>query len=192
MKYKNLLGMLLIAVLALAACAPAVPEEPTIVAPTDLPATEPPVTEPSATESPTTESPATEPAAGTPTLSVPVTGAATVEVSDTIEHGQILVNGEGLALYVFTEDTQNSGSSTCTDDCAQEWPPLVTDGEPIAGAGVDATLLGTITRADGSVQVTYNGWPLYLFAGDTAPGDTNGQGLDGVWFLVSPAGTAIQ
>lgn len=61
--------------------------------------------------------------------------------------------------------------------------------------GVDATLLGTITRDDGTLQVTYNGWPLYLFAGDTAAGDTNGQGLDefgGLWFLVSPAGEAIE
>jgi predicted lipoprotein with Yx(FWY)xxD motif len=65
----------------------------------------------------------------------------------------------------------------------------------VVGAGVDGTLWGTITRDDGSLQVTYNGWPLYLFAGDAAPGDTNGQGIDefgGLWFLVSPAGEAIE
>ena len=76
-----------------------------------------------------------------------------------------------------------------------EWPPLASDGAPVAGEGVDATLLSTITRDDGTLQVTYNGWPLYLFEEDTAPGDTNGQGLDefgGLWFLVSPTGEAVQ
>jgi predicted lipoprotein with Yx(FWY)xxD motif len=62
----------------------------------------------------------------------------------------------------------------------------------MAGEGVDATLLGTITRDDGSTQVTYNGWPLYYFHEDAAPGDTNGQGVGGVWFLVSPEGEAIE
>ena len=68
-------------------------------------------------------------------------------------------------------------------------------GSPVAGEGVDTTLLGTITRDDGTIQVTYNGWPLYLFAGDSAAGDTNGQGIDefgGLWFLVSPTGEAIE
>jgi predicted lipoprotein with Yx(FWY)xxD motif len=67
----------------------------------------------------------------------------------------------------------------------------MSQGAPAAGEGVDAALLGTITRDDGAMQVTYNGWPLYYFADDTAPGDANGQGLGDVWFLVSPTGEAI-
>jgi predicted lipoprotein with Yx(FWY)xxD motif len=101
-----------------------------------------------------------------------------------------------MSLYLFMQDTQNSGTSTCTDadGCTAEWPPLGSQGSPVAGTGVDATLLSTITRDDGTLQVAYNGWPLYLFAGDTAPGNTTGQGLDefgGLWYLVSPAGEAI-
>ena len=107
------------------------------------------------------------------------------------------MDGDGFSLYLFMKDTQNGDASTCTDadGCATEWPPVLTDGDPIAGDGVDATLLGTITREDGSTQVTYNGWPLYRFHEDTAAGDTNGQGLDefgGLWYLVSPTGEAVQ
>ena len=199
MKYSKFLGVMLVLILTLAACAPA-------ATPATLPATEEPATEmpsePPPTEAPATEAPVAETATGeapaeTATGSVPVTRAATVEVSESADFGQILVNGEGMSLYLFMADTQNGGTSTCGDDdgCATEWPPLVTDGDPVADEGVDETLLGTITRDDGSTQVTYNGWPLYLFAEDAAPGDTNGQGIDefgGLWFLVSPEGEAIQ
>ena len=201
MKYPTLLGAFLMIALLLAACAPAATPtespatiEPTIEAtepPTELPsATEPPV----ATEAPATEAPSTD---ATATGGVPVTGAATVNVSESADHGSILVDANGMALYAFMADTQNGDTSTCGDDdgCATEWPPLVSDGDPVAGEGVDASLLGTITRDDGTMQVTYNGWPLYLFEEDTAAGDTNGQGIDefgGLWFLVSPTGEAIQ
>lgn len=192
MKSSKLLGILLVLVLALAACAPAPTAAPATAAPatevpSELPPTEVPATEPAteaATEAPTEA--ATEAATG-----VPVTGAATVQVSESAEFGQILVDAEGRSLYLFTNDTQDSGTSACTGDCLVEWPPLLSDGEPVAGEGVDAALLGTITRDDGTTQVTYNGWPLYYFADDTAPGDTNGQGLGSVWFLVTPAGEAV-
>lgn len=197
MKYPTILGVLLALVLVLAACAPAptatdIPTEP----PATMAPTEPPVgTTETATESVSvTDTPAAGTGTGTP--GVPVTGEATVMVSQDATFGPILVNGEGMSLYVFMQDTQNSGTSTCTDvdGCTAEWPPLSTEGSPVAGEGVDATLLGTITRDDGTLQVTYNGWPLYLFVEDTAPGDTNGQGLDefgGLWFLVSPAGETV-
>jgi predicted lipoprotein with Yx(FWY)xxD motif len=99
-----------------------------------------------------------------------------------------------MALYVFMDDTPNSGSSSCNDECATEWPPLtIADGEtPMAGEGVDESLLSTITRADGTTQVTYNGWPLYLFHGDTLPGDTLGAGEGDNWFLISADGEPIQ
>jgi len=198
MTYKKLLGLLSIVVLTLAACAPST-AEPT----TTLPVETEPATA-AATEAEATATvaagetqPATVAAGETPTEAVPVTGTGTVSVSESADFGPILVNTEGYSLYLFMEDTQNSGTSTCTDTdgCTAEWPPLITAGDPVAGEGVDETLLDTITREDGTLQVTYNGWPLYLFAGDTAPGDTNGQGLDefgGLWFLVSAAGEAIQ
>jgi len=157
--------------------------------------TEPAMTETGeATEPATTDTPAAD---ETATGGIPVTGEATVQVAESTDFGSILVDGEGMSLYVFLADIQDGGTSTCGDDdgCAAEWPPLASQGAPVAGDGVDETLLGTITRDDGTMQVTYNGWPLYLFAGDTAPGDTSGQGLDefgGLWFLVSPTGEAIQ
>ena len=84
--------------------------------------------------------------------------------------------------------TDEQGVPTCSGGCARAWPPLVTLGDTIAGEGVDGELLGTIARDDGSVQVAYNGWPLYSYGGDQKPGDTNGQGVGGVWFTVSTAG----
>ena len=81
------------------------------------------------------------------------------------------------------------GVSNCLDSCAATWPPL--SGPAAAGAGADEALLGTSDRADGSVQVTYNGWPLYHFASDAAPGDTNGQGVGDVWYLVDAQGNAV-
>lgn len=85
---------------------------------------------------------------------------------------------------------RGSGVSTCYDMCAESWPPLLVEGEPTAGEGVAAELLGTTEREDGSSQVTYNGWPLYYFARDV-PGSATGQGAGGSWYLVSPEGHAI-
>lgn len=103
-----------------------------------------------------------------------------------------LVDQQGRALYLYTADTQNSGTSTCTADCLTQWQPVIVTGTPQAGNGANAGLLGTITRDDGTLQATYNGWPLYTYAGDTAPGTTSGQGMGGAWFLVSGAGSSIQ
>jgi predicted lipoprotein with Yx(FWY)xxD motif len=195
MKYETLLGAVFVLALVLAACAPAAiaTEPPATLEPTTA-VTEPPV---SATEPPvaTDTSAATDtPAVGeTATVGVPVTGEATVNVADVGTYGSALVNGDGLPLYVFSLDTE--GTSACTDDCAAEWPPLASQGSPVAGDGVDATLLGTITRDDGTMQVTYNGHPLYTFVEDTAPGDAAGQGMaefGGTWHLISPDGEPIQ
>ena len=205
MKSKTLLGALCGLALILAACAPAATatNAPATLEPTTA-ATEPPATEaPSATEASvaTETSAATEASAATDTPSVdttetvgvPVTGEATVNVADVGTYGSALVTGDGMPLYAFSLDT--GGTSACTDDCAAEWVPLASQGTPAAGEGVDATLLGTITRDDGTMQVTYNGHPLYTFVDDTASGDATGQGMDdfdGIWNLVSPAGDAVQ
>jgi predicted lipoprotein with Yx(FWY)xxD motif len=109
--------------------------------------------------------------------------------------GVILTDGAGRTLYVFLNDEQG-GPSTCSGDCAASWPPLLANGEvEVGGDGddpTDASLVGTIARDDGGAQVTYDGWPLYYFGGDEGPGDTNGQGVGDVWFVVSPAGEPIQ
>ena len=103
--------------------------------------------------------------------------------------GEILVDADGMTLYLFTEDPP--GESVCLDDCVAAWPPLVVDGEPSVGEGVDGDLVGTIDRDDGSTQVTYDDAPLYLWASDEQPGDVTGQEVQGVWYVVAPDGHAI-
>ena len=115
------------------------------------------------------------------------TGDATVTVADS-SFGEIVADADGNTLYVFLPD--EGGASTCYDDCEAAWPPLTVDGAPV-GDGVDASLLGTVEREDGTMQVTLDGWPLYSFSGDEAAGDTNGQGLNEVWYVVAPDGTHI-
>lgn len=110
-----------------------------------------------------------------------------VHASDT-DLGSILVNGEGFTLYIFTNDT--GGESTCYDACADTWPPI--PGDVTIASDLDASIFGTTTRDDGSEQLTVNGMPLYLYAPDAAPGDTNGQGVGGVWFVVDAAGEVIE
>ena len=81
------------------------------------------------------------------------------------------------------------GEPTCYDECAANWPAFTASVD--AGDGVDAALLATATRTDGGEQVVYNDWPLYYFIGDEAPGDTNGQGLNDIWWVVDAAGEAV-
>jgi predicted lipoprotein with Yx(FWY)xxD motif len=106
--------------------------------------------------------------------------------------GSILIDSQGRTLYLWQADT--GAKSTCTGACASAWPPLVTTGKPTAGSGVSNPLLGITKRANGSEQVTYNGHPLYRFAGDTAPRQTNGQGSTGfgaLWYVLSPRGNPL-
>jgi predicted lipoprotein with Yx(FWY)xxD motif len=119
---------------------------------------------------------ATEPASGE---------GATVNMTEDATLGAILVGPDGLTLYTFTNDTPGSGTSACSGGCATNWPPLTVDGEPSAGDGVTGAL-ATIERDDGTTQVTYDGAPLYYFAGDSAPGDTNGEGVGNIWFVATP------
>jgi predicted lipoprotein with Yx(FWY)xxD motif len=106
--------------------------------------------------------------------------------------GEILVNSQGHTLYLFQKDSGTT--SACTGACASNWPPLRANGTPTVGNGADASMVSTITRSDGRPQATYNGHPLYLFAGDQNAGDTKGEGLKafgGSWFAVSPAGNQV-
>lgn len=116
-------------------------------------------------------------------------GATAVQVGTT-SLGEVLVDADGMTLYMFDPDEQ--GESTCYDDCAVAWPPLLTEGAPSAGEGADDALLGTVERTDGTQQVTYDGWPLYLFAQDADEGDVNGQSLNGVWWVLDADGAPVR
>ena len=103
--------------------------------------------------------------------------------------GRVLVDAKGRTLYLFEKDT--STESMCSGACATAWPPFTTGGKPRAGAGIIAAKIATTQRSDGAQQVTYNGHPLYTFAGDQQPGDTNGDGVTefgAEWYAVTPAG----
>ena len=105
--------------------------------------------------------------------------------------GTILVDGEGKTLYQFESDTPSS--STCNDGCTAVWAPV--PGTAKAGSGITASKLGTIRRSDGSMQASYAGHPLYWYEGDTAAGDTNGEGLDDFgaeWYAIAPSGSAVK
>jgi predicted lipoprotein with Yx(FWY)xxD motif len=97
--------------------------------------------------------------------------------------GNYLVDDKGMTLYVFKNDT--AGTSACNGNCATIWPPLSAQAAPTGGTGVTGAF-GLLTRSDGSQQVTYNNLPLYYFSGDKNPGDTNGQGVGGVWKVAAP------
>ncbi len=104
--------------------------------------------------------------------------------------GTIVVDGKGMAVYEFDTDTQGGASSTCAGACATNWPAVPGGASAPTLDGVTGTV-GTITGVDGQPQLTLNGWPLYYFAGDAAAGDTNGQGVGGVWWVLTPAGDPI-
>ncbi len=118
--------------------------------------------------------------------------AASVGLGST-KLGKILVDGKGQTLYLFEAD--KGTSSACDGGCASAWPPLTTTGKPTAGAGVIASKLGTAKRADGTTGVTYDGHPLYTYAGDQSPGQTTGQGSDSFgapWYVLTRTGKAVE
>jgi predicted lipoprotein with Yx(FWY)xxD motif len=117
-------------------------------------------------------------------------GDVAVEVTSNDTFGSILTDAQGMSLYIFDNDT--TSQSTCNAGCAPTWPALTVTGQPTGGDGVDASLLGTTERDDGTTQVTYDGHPVYRYSGDAAAGDTNGEGIGGIWHLVSDKGTAVE
>jgi predicted lipoprotein with Yx(FWY)xxD motif len=141
---------------------------------------------PSSSSSTAASSPAPAKASSSP-RPAPVVGTSTGSL------GTFLVDAKGRALYLW--DADHGAMSACSADCAQDWPPLTAAGTPRASGAAKPSLLGTIKRADGTREVTYAGHPLYYFAGDSAPKQTNGQGSDSFgspWWVVSPTGQAIQ
>jgi len=127
-------------------------------------------------------------AAGGSGAAAAATGAATVSVQKG-SLGDYLTDGSGKTVYLFTPD--KTSTPTCYGECAAFWPAVLTKGAPQAGTGAIASKLGTSPRTDGTTQVTYNGHPLYEYMGDQSAGDISGQGKDGTWYVLTPAGTQI-
>ena len=138
------------------------------------------------------------PAAGTPAAagsspssSAGASGGTVIKTAST-SAGTVLTNGSGRAVYLWVKDTGDM--SNCNGACAGAWPPVTTTGAATASGAAKASDLGTITRSDGSKQVTYDGHPLYYFSGDSGPGTATGQGSDGFgakWWLVAPSGSDV-
>ena len=126
------------------------------------------------------------PAAPETTAAQEASGATVAVASSRL--GEILVDAEGRTLYAFTKD--KGDQSACSGECATNWPALT--GTATAGTGAQASLLSTSMQPNGTSQVTYDGRPLYYFAGDAKPGDTNGQGVGDVWFVLTADGALVQ
>jgi predicted lipoprotein with Yx(FWY)xxD motif len=106
---------------------------------------------------------------------------------DTKGLGTLVIDGEGFVLYRYDLDTPSPSKSSCLDACAQKWLPVPAQPE-LRVAGIDRQLVGQLVRPDGTVQLTLAGWPLYGYTGDRMPGETNGEGVGGAWFAISPSG----
>lgn len=143
----------------------------------------------------TTAEPPAEPAdPGTPTetelpYDAPAPAGAVLTTADS-PFGEIVVDGAGLTVYLFDNDVQGGDASACQGECAANWFPVAAGSDDPKVEGVTGEI-GTITGIDGEPQVTLDGWPLYTYAGDAAAGDTNGQGVNGLWWVVTPAGEKV-
>ncbi len=113
-----------------------------------------------------------------------------LRAAKTFDLGLLLVDGTGYTIYRYDRDTTNPPRSNCTGACASKWIPVKAGGN-LAPIDVDQSLIGQITRDDGTDQLTLAGWPLYHFTGDTEPADTSGQGLDQAWYPIAPDGKKI-
>ena len=167
------IGILMVLALVLAACSPAAVIPATGATATSAPA---PTAAPIATAAPTA-------------VSAPAITEASLSIVTDAKLGKILVDAKGMTLYMYTKDVPNQ--SNCTAGCLKAWPPLLTQGSPILGAGVDASLIGNSKLADGTLIVTYNKMPLYYYAKDTKAADVTGQNVGSVWFVVAPDGKPV-
>jgi predicted lipoprotein with Yx(FWY)xxD motif len=196
----SLLAIMMLGLIG-AACAadvPALPAppDPSPVTPTLVPSTPTPAATPTP-QATATSSPTATPVAvdydydygyggGTvsPTAS-PDAAEVLIGIAPDADGGDYLVGPDGRALYIFTQD--QAGVSNCTGSCAQAWPPLIVESDDeLTTVDEVSGELGVSERGNGSLQVTYDGAPLYHYAGDTAPGDTSGEGVGDVWFLARP------
>ena len=114
---------------------------------------------------------------------------ATINVATDAKYGKVLVDGKGMTLYMFTKDEANK--SNCAGGCLEAWPPLLTQGSPVLGEGLDQALVGSADLPDGTKIVTYNKMPLYYYVKDLKVGDFTGVGVGTAWYLVDPAGAVV-
>jgi predicted lipoprotein with Yx(FWY)xxD motif len=160
---------LLIATIGLAACAPVQPAQaPTVAAPAAT---------------------AMAPAAATAATGSGAAADAAVKVARVQGFGLFLTDNADRTIYAFANDTKDT--SNCTAACAQKWPPFIAHATPQAPSSINASLLTTFKRPDGTLQVEYDSHPLYYFSGDQAPGDVKGQGIGNVWHVLSPRGNPM-
>lgn len=176
---RTLLAALLAAVLALAACGdddedPAQTGTPETTEETD--------------GNDTSETTSTDDTSDTTTTVDTTGGAAAPVTTASTDLGEILVDADGFSLYGFTDDAD--GTPTCTDACAETWPPLFVDSEELPD-GLDPSVFSVVEHPSGSFQLKAGDWPLYRYTPDTEPGDTTGQGVGGVWYVVDPQGELI-
>ncbi|WIV59266.1 SCO0930 family lipoprotein [Amycolatopsis nalaikhensis] len=118
-------------------------------------------------------------------------GAVKLSASKIDGLGDAIVDQNGMTLYLFTKDTKKAKTSACNGDCAKTWPAVLSNNGKVELQGIDSKLLGSIKRADGTEQVTIGGWPVYTFAKDLKPGDANGMGVNGTWFVIEPNGCKV-
>ncbi|MBY8849817.1 hypothetical protein [Saccharothrix longispora] len=151
-----------------------------------------PLAPPTSEEAVAEDEAADDPAAGAPegqAAPAPSGPRITLVGKSVPKMGDVVQDGDGRTLYRFDKDTAKpAAKSNCVDQCAVTWPPLLSNGSTPALQGVDPALVSTVERADGSEQVTLDGWPLYTYAKDEAPGQWKGQGVGGTWFVVQPNG----
>lgn len=186
------IGIALIAtsLIGLAACAPAAAPPAPTEAPTNVPA---PTVAPTSAPAPVipTTAPTSAPAPTTAPTSAPAQAASfTLQLADNSQLGKVLSDGNGRTLYLLTKDTP--GTSNCYDQCAQSWPPIISSNAPTLNDGLSSALVGSTKRTDGTTQITFNGWPLYYFGKDQKPGDTTGQAVGKVWWVISGEGNPVK
>ncbi|WAX76596.1 SCO0930 family lipoprotein [Streptomyces sp. KMM 9044] len=129
--------------------------------------------------------------AGAEASASPAGGAGELAVASNAKLGKLVTDELGLTLYRFDQDTAEPPKSNCDGDCAETWPP-VPAADAAAGEGIDESLLGEVTRADGTKQLTVDGWPAYHYIKDVNAGDVKGQGVGGKWFALTPEGKKAQ
>ncbi|GGM27267.1 COG4315 family predicted lipoprotein [Micromonospora yangpuensis] len=181
------------ALVALTACAPAGydPANPGAAEPVAVAAAEPTATVvPESSETPVPEETVAPEATDAPEAAPP---PANVKLTTALKGkavpkmGNVVTDEKGFLLYRFDKDTNDPAASNCVDKCAQVWPPALTDGNPQL-TGVSDDKVGTVTRQDGTRQITLDGWPLYRYIGDKKAGQWKGQGVGGTWFAIQPNG----
>ncbi|MFI8306590.1 SCO0930 family lipoprotein [Streptomyces sp. NPDC085927] len=129
--------------------------------------------------------------AGAGASTSPAGGAGELAVATNAKLGKLVTDELGLTLYRFDQDTAEPPKSNCEGDCAETWPPVLAD-DAAAGEGIDESLLGEVARADGTKQLTVDGWPAYHYVKDVNAGDVKGQGVGGKWFALTPEGKKAQ